>query len=91
MASQSDVEDVKSRLNVVDVIGGYVRLQRAGREDRGLCPFHTEHSPSFYVSPEKQLWTCHGCHLGGDLLKFIELVEHTDFRYSPRQACGNSD
>jgi DNA primase len=90
MASQSDVEDVKSRLNVVDVIGGYVRLQRAGREYRGLCPFHTEHSPSFYVSPEKQLWTCHGCHLGGDLLKFIELVEHTDFRGALEQLAAKA-
>ncbi|MHB1639168.1 MAG: DNA primase [Candidatus Dormibacteria bacterium] len=80
MASSSDVEEVKARLNIVEVIGGYVRLQRAGREYRGLCPFHLERSPSFYVNPEKQLWNCHGCHLGGDLLKFVELIDHTDFR-----------
>jgi DNA primase len=80
MASANDVEEVKSRLNIVEVIGGYVRLQRAGREYRGLCPFHLERSPSFYVNPEKQLWNCHGCHLGGDLLKFVELIDHTDFR-----------
>lgn len=80
MAGSSDVEEIKARLNLVDVVGGYVRLQRAGREYRGLCPFHTERSPSFYVNPEKQLWNCHGCHLGGDLLKFVELMEHVDFR-----------
>ncbi len=80
MASSNDVEEVKSRLNIVEVVGGYVRLQRAGREYRGLCPFHLERSPSFYVNPEKQLWNCHGCHLGGDLIKFVELIDHTDFR-----------
>ncbi len=80
MAASTDVEEVKSRLSIVDVIGGYVRLQRAGREYRGLCPFHLERSPSFYVNPEKQLWNCHGCHLGGDLIKFVELIDHTDFR-----------
>jgi len=80
VAGLSDVEAIKARLNLVDVVGGYVRLQRAGREYRGLCPFHTERSPSFYVNPEKQLWNCHGCHLGGDLLKFVELIEHIDFR-----------
>ncbi|MGA9774356.1 MAG: DNA primase [Candidatus Dormiibacterota bacterium] len=80
------VEEVRSRLNLVDVVGGYVRLQRAGREFRGLCPFHTERSPSFYVSAEKQLWNCHGCHLGGDVFKFLELIEHTDFRGALEEA-----
>lgn len=80
MASSTDVETIKARLNLVEVIEGYVRLQRAGREYRGLCPFHKERSPSFYVNPEKQLWNCHGCQLGGDLIKFVELIDHTDFR-----------
>jgi DNA primase len=80
LSSERASEEIKSRLNIVDVIGGYVRLTRAGREWKGLCPFHTEHTASFYVSPEKQLWNCHGCHEGGDLFRFIEMIEHTDFR-----------
>ncbi len=80
MSSERASEEIKSRLDLVDVIGGHVRLTRAGREWKGLCPFHTEHTASFYVSPEKQLWNCHGCHEGGDIFRFIELIDHTDFR-----------
>jgi DNA primase catalytic core len=74
------VAEVKSRLDLIEVIGGYVTLHRAGRELTGLCPFHAEKSPSFTVSPERQVWYCHGCHLGGDLFKFIEQIERIDFR-----------
>ncbi len=74
------VAEVKSRLDVVEVIGGYVTLHRAGRELSGLCPFHPEKTPSFTVSPERQVWYCHGCHQGGDLFKFIEQIERIDFR-----------
>ena len=74
------VAEVKSRLDLVEVIGGYVTLHRAGRELTGLCPFHAEKSPSFTVNPERQVWYCHGCHEGGDLFKFIEQIERIDFR-----------
>ncbi len=74
------VAEVKSRLDLIEVIGGYVTLHRAGREMSGLCPFHAEKTPSFTVSPERQVWYCHGCHEGGDLFKFIEQIEHIDFR-----------
>jgi DNA primase len=74
------VAEVKSRLDLVEVIGGYVTLHRAGRELTGLCPFHAEKTPSFTVSPQRQVWHCHGCHAGGDLLTFIEQIERVDFR-----------
>ncbi|MGC2191035.1 MAG: DNA primase [Candidatus Dormiibacterota bacterium] len=80
MSGERAPEEIKSRLDIVDVIGGHVRLTRAGREWKGLCPFHTEHTASFYVNPEKQLWNCHGCHEGGDIFHFVELIDHTDFR-----------
>jgi len=80
MGSPNDVDEIKARLNLVEVVGGYLRLQRAGREYRGLCPFHSERTPSFYVNQEKQQWYCHGCHEGGDVFKFIELIDKTDFR-----------
>jgi DNA primase len=74
------VAEVKARLDLIEVIGGYVSLHRAGRELSGLCPFHPEKTPSFTVSPERQVWYCHGCHEGGDLFKFIEQIERIDFR-----------
>jgi len=74
------VAEVKSRLDLIEVIGGYVTLHRAGSELTGLCPFHAEKTPSFTVSPERQVWYCHGCHEGGDLFKFIEQIERIDFR-----------
>src|ERR1700722_20337592 len=74
------VAEVKARLDLIEVIGGYVTLHRAGRELTGLCPFHPEKTPSFTVSPERQGWYCHGCHEGGDLFKFTEQIERIDFR-----------
>ena len=73
-------DEIKARLDIVEVIAGYVALQRSGRELKGLCPFHAEKSPSFTVSQERQVWYCFGCQQGGDLFKFIELIERTDFR-----------
>jgi DNA primase len=73
------VREVKDRLDIVEVIGGYVRLQRAGREHKGLCPFHAEKTPSFNVVPEKQMWYCFGCDQGGDMFSFIQKAESVDF------------
>jgi DNA primase len=73
------VAEVKARLDIVEVIGGYVRLQRSGRDHKGLCPFHSERTPSFSVSHERQVWYCFGCSDGGDVLTFVQRIEHIDF------------
>src|SRR5690348_16565412 len=71
--------EIKSRLDIVEVLSQYVRLQRSGRRWVGLCPFHSERTPSFSVSPERQAWYCFGCQQGGDLISFVERIEHVDF------------
>ena len=74
------VAQIKERLNIQDIIAPYVKLTRAGKSVRGLCPFHKEKTPSFHVSPERGTWHCFGCGLGGDGFSFIEKVEGVDFK-----------
>jgi len=64
----------------VDLVSEHLRLQKAGRDLKGLCPFHQEKTPSLYVSAEKQLWHCYGCQKGGDHFTFIQDIEHLDFK-----------
>lgn len=73
------LEEIRARLNIEELVGGYVQLKKAGRNLRGLCPFHSEKTPSFMVSPEKGIAYCFGCHQGGDIFKFIQLIESVDF------------
>jgi DNA primase len=74
-------DELRERLDVLDIIGQYVRLNRAGNEYRGLCPFHEEKTPSFYVNPQKGLWFCRGaCSAGGDVFDFVMRAEKLEFR-----------
>ncbi|MFP3896959.1 MAG: DNA primase [Anaerolineales bacterium] len=76
----SVVDEIKQRLDIVEVIGEYVPLQKTGKNFKGLCPFHTEDTPSFVVFPETQSWHCFGaCSTGGDLLTFIMRQENMEF------------
>src|SRR5690348_5367781 len=74
------VEDIKARLAIEDVIGQYVQLKRAGRNFKGLSPFGDEKTPSFVVSPEKQIWHDFSSGRGGNMFSFVMEMEGVDFR-----------
>ncbi|MFH1194236.1 MAG: DNA primase [bacterium] len=68
---EEKIEEIRSSANIVDLISGYVQLKKRGRNYIGLCPFHTEKTPSFTVSEDKQIYHCFGCHAGGNVYKFL--------------------
>ena len=77
--SQSTIEQIRAASDIVEVIGGYFPLKRAGGNHVALCPFHKEKSPSFNVNPQRQIYHCFGCHSGGDVFKFLQEYEHLEF------------
>jgi len=75
-----EVQQIKDKIDVADLIGEYVQLKPAGVNKKGLCPFHHEKTPSFMVSPERKSWHCFGCAKGGDIFTFIEEIEGMEFK-----------
>lgn len=75
-----DVEEIKQRIDIVELISSYLTLKKAGANYRALCPFHNEKTPSLMISPEKQIFKCFGCNEGGDIFSFIMKMENLEFR-----------
>ena len=74
------IQEVKERADILEVVSEYVKLRPAGRSHVGLCPFHSEKTGSFNVTPDKQIWHCFGCGEGGDVIKFVQKIENLSFR-----------
>ena len=75
----SDIDEIKARLNIVDIISERIPVKKAGRNLKALCPFHGEKTPSFVISPDRQTFHCFGCGKGGSVFDFVMLYDHVDF------------
>ncbi|HEV7235254.1 MAG TPA: CHC2 zinc finger domain-containing protein, partial [Ktedonobacteraceae bacterium] len=74
------IETIKAKVDVVEEIGLVVALSKSGKSFKGLCPFHNERTPSFYVFAESQTWRCFGCNEGGDIFTFVQKQQGLEFR-----------
>ncbi|HEX2712909.1 MAG TPA: CHC2 zinc finger domain-containing protein [Candidatus Acidoferrales bacterium] len=87
----SFADRVKQQADIVRVVGEYVRLKKSGQNFVGLCPFHSEKTPSFAVHPVKQIYHCFGCGVGGDVFSFVMAIEKCEFPEALRsvaEKCG---
>ncbi len=87
MGYEETIEEIKSKVDIVDLISNYVDLKRSGQNFKGLCPFHHEKTPSFTVNPSKQIFYCFGCHRGGDQISFIMAYENVSFNEAIMSLC----
>ena len=77
--SEKSIAEVRDKARIEDVIGQYVTLKRQGTTLKGLCPFHDERTPSFYVTPSRHMYKCFGCGEGGDVIDFVQRIDAVGF------------
>jgi DNA primase len=87
---QPIVKKIKDRVNIVDIIGSFIKLDRNGINHKACCPFHHEKTPSFFVSEQRQTFNCFGCGVKGDVVEFVKLYEHLDFKEALRYVFDKS-
>ena len=87
---QSFIDDLRMQADIVQVVQEYVSLRKVGRNVQGLCPFHSEKTPSFHVNRDKGFFHCFGCGVGGDVFKFLELQEKLGFVDAVKHSRRNS-
>jgi len=80
MISQHTIQQIQSRIDIIEIVGGFVKLKKRGANYLGLCPFHNEKTPSFTVSPAKEIYKCFGCGRSGNSISF--LMEHEKYSYT---------
>ena len=88
MAWDNFIDDLKLQINIVDVVGREVQLKKAGANYKGLCPFHSEKTPSFMVNEEKQIFNCFGCGQKGDVIKFVQSYYKIPFMEAVEKLAG---
>lgn len=87
---QSLVKKIKDRVNIIDIIGSVIKLDRNGINHKACCPFHHEKTPSFFISEQRQTFNCFGCGVKGDVIEFVKLYEHLDFKEALRYVFDKS-
>ncbi len=88
--SDNTLSEIKDRLNVADVIAGYIPIKKAGTSFKAICPFHHEKTPSLQISPQKQIWHCFGCGEGGDVFGFVMKYENLEFKDALKILAGKA-
>src|SRR5882757_7272392 len=89
--SQATLERIRAASDIVDIIGGYLPLKKAGANFTALCPFHKEKSPSFNVNPHRQIFHCFGCHKGCSIFAFVKDYEYIALVYDVRLLSGRAN